>query len=604
MHMPNISPHTFHIPVMGLGFTIDSPVKVARYGITSVVSIMEDHLIESIRKTLCQKFHYDYIEITKKSDDYRAKRITAYLDLMYDIIESQIQNIKKQRFDKHTELFKYFLMLPENSDEKKLFYLMLNLENCSLKNDLKKELKKMVLPGKIDVNIMTKVDRTTYTKKGEPLPNEYSDALSALRGYCKSKISSSVILSAGMNPRLYAYIEEFSDFYPNEYGLLKKKIVLKVSDYRSALIQGKIFAKKGIWVSEFRIESGLNCGGHAFATQGHLMGPILEEFKLRKTELADELFEMCNAALKLKSKPTFTELPQLKFTAQGGIGNYEEDNFLLNHFKLDGTGWGSPFLLVPESTSVDEKTMNDLAKAKRDEFYLSDSSPLGVRFNNFRNSTSEAQRIQRIEKNKPGSPCYAGFLEIDTEFTEKPICTASRQYQKLKIDQIQNSELSEIHKQSKISKVMEKDCLCEGLGTSARITNDAPLSHKLSAVSICPGPNLSYFGHIYKLTEMVDHIYGRINLRFKNYRPHMFVNEAQLYVDYLKKEIEEQIGDLTAKKEKYFEDFKINIENGLNYYLKLSSSFQSSSKGRIERFMTQIQQLKESLSTISVQKAI
>src|SRR5574343_425334 len=34
--------HTFHIPVMGLAFTIDSPVRVAQYGIDSVISIMDD----------------------------------------------------------------------------------------------------------------------------------------------------------------------------------------------------------------------------------------------------------------------------------------------------------------------------------------------------------------------------------------------------------------------------------------------------------------------------------------------------------------------------------------------------------------------------------
>ena len=44
-----------------------------------------------------------------------------------------------------------------------------------------------------------------------------------------------------------------------------------MSDFRSALIQGKFLAKKGLEVAEFRIESGLNCGGHAFATDGHLM---------------------------------------------------------------------------------------------------------------------------------------------------------------------------------------------------------------------------------------------------------------------------------------------------------------------------------------------
>ena len=71
-----------------------------------------------------------------------------------------------------------------------------------------------------------------------------------------------------MNPRLYSYIENFEDFFPTKNGIIKKKIILKVSDYRSALIQGKFLAKKGLWVSEYRIESGLNCGGHAFASDG------------------------------------------------------------------------------------------------------------------------------------------------------------------------------------------------------------------------------------------------------------------------------------------------------------------------------------------------
>ena len=42
------SNHTFHIPVMGLAFTIDSPIRVAHYGISSVVSITDDELIEKM----------------------------------------------------------------------------------------------------------------------------------------------------------------------------------------------------------------------------------------------------------------------------------------------------------------------------------------------------------------------------------------------------------------------------------------------------------------------------------------------------------------------------------------------------------------------------
>ena len=36
--------HQFHIPVMGTAFTIDTPLKVARFGISSVVSLCDDEL--------------------------------------------------------------------------------------------------------------------------------------------------------------------------------------------------------------------------------------------------------------------------------------------------------------------------------------------------------------------------------------------------------------------------------------------------------------------------------------------------------------------------------------------------------------------------------
>jgi hypothetical protein len=34
--------HTFHITVFGLAYAIDSPIRVAKYGISSVISIMDD----------------------------------------------------------------------------------------------------------------------------------------------------------------------------------------------------------------------------------------------------------------------------------------------------------------------------------------------------------------------------------------------------------------------------------------------------------------------------------------------------------------------------------------------------------------------------------
>src|ERR1041385_809056 len=263
--------------------------------------------------------------------------------------------------------------------------------------------------------------------------------MAALRGFALSNLESSIVFSAGLNPRLYSYCESFPDFFPDKNGQLKKKIIIKVSDFRSAHVQGKFLAKKGLWVSEFRIESGLNCGGHGFATDGSLLGPVLEEFHLRKQELTEELAELCQQAFQQKKITGFAERPSLRITVQGGIGTGNENKFLLDHYKVDSTGWGSPFLLVPEVTNVDEETLQQLASAKTEDYFLSEASPLGIPFNNFHKSSSEAQRQKRIEKGRPGSPCYKKFLAFNTEFTEKPICTASRQYQDLKIQQLKNN---------------------------------------------------------------------------------------------------------------------------------------------------------------------
>ena len=143
-----------------------------------------------------------------------------------------------------------------------------------------------IVPGDIDVNIMTKLDKVNTGRNQEQLPVEFTDALASLRGFAQSDLNSSVVLSAGLNPRLFSYMGQRPEFFPDENGNLKKRVILKVSDYRSALIQGKILAKKGIWISEFRIESGLNCGGHAFPSHGFLLGPILEEFKTHRTSIA------------------------------------------------------------------------------------------------------------------------------------------------------------------------------------------------------------------------------------------------------------------------------------------------------------------------------
>ena len=53
---------------------------------------------------------------------------------------------------------------------------------------------------------------------------------------------------------------------------------------------------------------------------------------------------------------------------------------------------------------------------------------------------------------------------------------------------------------------------------------------------------------------MVDHIYGRLNILNNLNRPFIFINEMQLYVAYLKKELENQYLVITEKKIIYFEN--------------------------------------------------
>jgi hypothetical protein len=555
--------HSFHIPVMGLAYTIDSPVKVARFGIPSVMSIIEDRLVEMMRKHYYEFIQKEYVPIPTDEPDYRAKRITDYLNLVSGIVHEQIEQLKSSAFKAGTELAKYFEMLPTENRLRLLYHQMLNTSDGIEKASLQQYLKDQIVPGSIDVNIMTKLDGLS-TNTGT-LKEDGTDAVSALRGYALSKLNnSSIIFSAGLNPRLFNYLEKFTAFDATGWGMFSKKIVIKVSDYRSALIQGKYLAKKGIWVSEFRIESGLNCGGHAFATDGYLMGPILEEFKSKREELQTSLHEIYIKAVKEKGKLFFDTPHPIKITAQGGIGTSGENEMLLQQYGIDSTGWGTPFLLCPEATTVDDATRKLLSDAREDDVTLSNNSPLGVRFHYLKGTTSEKEKTKRILKGKPGSPCTEKHLAFNTEFTTEPICTASHAYQQLKIEQLQSLNLSQDEYNKQVNDVYAKECLCVGLSNSASLEYNQPFLKNLKSVTICPGPNIAYFTQIVSLQQMTDHIYGRINLIEGTERPHLFIKELMLYVDYLKEQVASAGQD--EKRIQYCVRFSQNLLEGIHYY--------------------------------------
>ena len=595
--MKNKDKHTFHIPVMGLGFTVDTPVKVAKYGISSVISIVDDFMIEKMREAYCRMFNKPFNPISRKSEDFRAERITSYLNLIDEVVKEKFEELKNSIHEKSHELEKYFDMLPDFSGLKQK-YKDLVQNNHSIK-EIQAWLHKNLSLGSIDVNIMTKLDKPNFNKK-EQLPVEFNDAHAALRGFAKSNLNSSIVLSAGMNPRLYGYMEKFNDFFPDEEGNLKKKITLKVSDYRSALIQGKFLAKKGLWVSEFRIESGLNCGGHAFASDGFLLGPILVEFKNKREELIQTLFEIYEKGLKNKNRLSPGKPSEIMFTAQGGVGTAEEHQFLVDHYNLDSIGWGSPFLLVPEVSIVDDETRELLRAAREEDLYLSSISPLGVPFNSLKGSSQDIITMERVEAGKPGSPCPKKYLVSNTEFTENYICTASSQYQKIKLKELDENDLSAEDHKKQFNKIVEKSCLCVGLSASALIVNKMPPESKEKSVAVCPGPNLAYFSEIVSLKQMIDHIYGRINIIKRNDRPNLFIKEIKIYIDYFKNKIEESSKPITDKQAKYFDLFQKNMMDGIEYYKELFSSVKENFEDIKSDVLRELEELEFELKNINL----
>jgi hypothetical protein len=480
---------------------------------------------------------------------------------MQDLIDAQVEGLRKQPLEPGQDIWRAFQLLP-NGALRAAFERWQGLKPGAEKQRLEEKLRQSLRAGRLDVNIMTKVDRAV-TIKGEVLPVDGSDALSGLRGFAASRARGAVVFSAGMNPRLYGLLGRLDAFLPSPDGSFEKEVIMKVSDYRSAEIQGRFLAKKGVWLSEFRLESGLNCGGHAFATEGILMGPILEEFRQRRAELHSGLRKTWLAAVAGRGLSA-PEPHAARLTAQGGLGTASEAVELQELFGVDATGWGSPFLLVKEATVCDEKHRGLLAEAGEKDIRLSRSSPLGLPFWSLATSDAEAKRLQRIADGKPGSLCPHQYLVFNTEFGGLPECTASATYQGKKLAQLDaDAGLTAEEREAAKADVVDKACICYDLSGGAL--------HNLGfkgapPTAVCPGPNLAWFDRHYTLEEMIDHIYGRINLLKDKQRPHMFINELKLYIDYLKEEAKRTRLRLAQNTPAYFATYKANLLEGIAFY--------------------------------------
>jgi hypothetical protein len=226
--------------------------------------------------------------------------------------------------------------------------------------------------------------------------------------------------------------------------------------------------------------------------------------------------------------------------------------------------------MVPEVTNVDKDQLKKLQLAKDDDIFLSFNSPLGVPFWNLRNSASEEAKLQRIKDGNPGSRCVKGFGKINYEFTKLPICRASQAYQKRKLEELQSMNLSAQQLAAHREEVLNKSCICHDLAGGATIKRN--IDPKATS-AICPGPNIVNFKKIMTLKEMVGHIYGRCSVLTNENRPHLFIREIQLHIDFLLDQIIKASFNIPTKSSKKLAEAKENLLKGIGYYQKHAKEF-------------------------------
>jgi hypothetical protein len=194
-----------------------------------------------------------------------------------------------------------------------------------------------------------------------------------------------------------------------------------------------------------------------------------------------------------------------------------------------------------------------------------------------------------------------GYMAFDTEFTEVAICTASFAYQRKKIEQLREKGLPPEEFQREFDKIVEKACICHDLGDGALAKYGLSYPKQEPVPAVCPGPNIIYFTKICSLKEMVDHIYGRVNVIDPAMRrPHVFINELRIYIEHLKRLLAKSCQDATNKEMEYFREFKKNLLSGVEYYRELAGSLREESEAAREKFVSDLFALKAQLEKIEI----
>jgi len=111
---------------------------------------------------------------------------------------------------------------------------------------------------------------------------------------------------------------------------------------------------------------------------------------------------------------------------------------------------------------------------------------------------------------------------------------------------------------------------------------------------------MAYYSKKVSLKEMVSHIYGKTNVIQRTDRPHMFIKELNLYVDYLKNKVGEMARPLTEKNEKYIDTFHKNLNDGIEYYKELFNKKAEEFQDKTSHLFHSLDHFKEELNDLKL----
>jgi hypothetical protein len=83
-------------------------------------------------------------------------------------------------------------------------------------------------------------------------------------------------------------------------------------------------------------------------------------------------------------------------------------------------------------------------------------------------------------------------------------------------------------------------------------------------------------------------------------RPNLFINELNLYIDYLRKDIGTHLKGWSDKKEKYLLKFKNQLQDGINYYKDLLPQISGQTKEYINQMQKDLLLAEAHLEALSI----